>query len=166
VRLVVIRPLAYRPRKGSGLLYRDPAYLLCTDPNLPLDRLLQSYLWRWEIELNFRDEKTVLGMGEAQVRIPTAVETVPAFIVAAYALLLLAGVGDEEKLSVLPEPKWRGSAPAPRASTARLIGMFRSELWGRAMGVNLNHFVDSKQRGAKPLFFEKSLPSAVCYAFK
>jgi DDE superfamily endonuclease len=48
VRLVVIRPLAYRPRKGSRLLYREPAYLLCTDPNLPLDRLLQSYLWRWK----------------------------------------------------------------------------------------------------------------------
>ena len=54
VRLVVIRPLAYRPRKGSPLLYRHPAYLICTDPELPLDRLLQSYLWRWEIELNFR----------------------------------------------------------------------------------------------------------------
>ena len=54
VRRVVIRPLAYRPRKGSKLLYRDPAYLICTDPDLPLHRLIQSYLWRWEIELNFR----------------------------------------------------------------------------------------------------------------
>src|SRR5208283_4852434 len=80
VRLVVVRPLAYRPRKGSWLLYRDPAYLLCTGSELPLDRLLQAYLWRWEIELNFRDEKTLLGVGEAQVRIPAAVETVPALI--------------------------------------------------------------------------------------
>ncbi|MDR2051685.1 MAG: hypothetical protein LBQ63_07950, partial [Deltaproteobacteria bacterium] len=38
--------------------YRNPAYLLCTDPDLPVERLLQAYLWRWEIELNFRDEKT------------------------------------------------------------------------------------------------------------
>jgi hypothetical protein len=44
-RLVVIRPLAYRPRKGSRLLYRNPVYLLSTDPELPIDRLLQSCLW-------------------------------------------------------------------------------------------------------------------------
>ncbi len=54
VRVVVIRPLAYRPRKGAHLLYRNPVYLLCTDPDLPLERLPQSYLWRWEVELNFR----------------------------------------------------------------------------------------------------------------
>jgi hypothetical protein len=166
VRLLVVRPLAYRPRKGSRLLYRDPAYLLCTDPDLPLDRLLQSYLWRWEIELNFREEKTLLGVGEAQVRTPTAVKTVPSFMVAAYAFLLLAGTGSQEQLSTLPEPKWRTSAPAPRASTARLIGLFRSELWGKAMGVNLSHFAESKREGRTPALFEKSLPSAVCYAFK
>lgn len=166
VRLVVVRPLAYRPRKGSRLLYRDPAYLLCTDPDLPLDRLLQSYLWRWEVELNFREEKTLLGVGEAQVRIPTAAETVPALMVAAYAFLLLAGTGDGGALSALPEPKWRTSAPAPRTSTARLIGLARSELWGKAMGVNLTHFADATKEGAKPVIFERALPSAVCYAFK
>ena len=38
VQVLIIRPLAYRPRKGSRLLYRDPAYLVCTDPELPLSR--------------------------------------------------------------------------------------------------------------------------------
>jgi hypothetical protein len=166
VRLVVIRPLAYRPRKGSRLLYRNPAYLICTDPDLALERLIQSYLWRWEIELNFRDEKTTLGMGQAQVRTPAAVESVPALIVAAYAFLLLAGAGDEQTPSHLPQPKWRASTPAPRASTAKLIGMFRSELWGRAMGVNLNHFVNAGGQATNPGFFEKTLSSAVCYAFR
>jgi len=52
-RLVVIRPLAYRPRKGAKLLYRNPVYLLCTNPNLPLERLLQAYLWRWEVFCGF-----------------------------------------------------------------------------------------------------------------
>jgi hypothetical protein len=166
VRLVVVRPLAYRPRKGSRLLYRDPVYLLCTDPELPLDRLLQSYLWRWEVELNFRDEKTVLGVGEAQVRTPTAVETVPALIVAAYAFLLLAGTEVREKALALPPPKWRTADPPVRDSTARLLGMFRSQLWGKAMGVNLRDFVDRKAAGTKPVLFENSLPSAVCYAFR
>lgn len=166
VRLVVVRPLAYRPRKGARILYRDPVYLLCTDPELPLDRLLQSYLWRWEVELNFRDEKTVMGVGEAQVRTKAAVETVPAFVVAAYAFLLLAGTEDCKGVSVLPQPKWRTADPPARQSTARMIGMFRSQLWGKAMGVNLRDFADSKTAGTKPVLFDKSLQSAVCYAFR
>ncbi len=162
----MIRPLAYRPRKGSKLLYRDPSYLICTDPDLPLPRLIQSYLWRWEIELNFREEKTVLGAGEAQVRTSAAVEMVPALIIAAYAFLLLAGTGNREGMPALPQPKWRNSIPAPRTSTSQFIGMFRSELWGKAMGVNLDHFANCAKAKTNPVFFEKSLPSAVCYAVK
>jgi hypothetical protein len=166
VRVVVVRPLAYRPRKGAHLLYRNPAYLLCTDQDLPLDQLLQSYLWRWEVELNFRDEKTVMGVGEAQVRTKAAVEAVPAFVVAAYAFLLLAGTEDNKKEPVLPKPKWRKSNPPARQSTASMIGMFRSQLWGKAMGAYLTDFVDRKTAGTKPVLFEESLPSAVCYAFR
>jgi len=165
-RVVVVRPLAYRPRKGAHLLYRNPVYLLCTDPDLPLDRLLQSYLWRWEVELNFRDEKTVMGVGEAQVRTKASVEAVPAFVVAAYAFLLLAGTEINKGESVLPKPKWRTGDPPVRQSTASMIGMFRSQLWGKAMGVNLTDFVDRKAAGTKPVLFDKSLPSAVCYAFR
>lgn len=165
-RLVVVRPLAYRPRKGAHLLYRNPVYLLCTDPELPLDRLLQSYLWRWEVELNFRDEKTVMGVGEAQVRTKAAVETVPAFVVAAYAFLLLSGTEENKGEQVLPQPKWRAADPPARQTTARMIGMFRSQLWGKAMGVNLTDFVVNKDADTKPGLFEKSLPSAVCYAFR
>ena len=165
VRLVVIAPLAYRPRKGSRLLYRDPAYLICTDPQLPLDQLLQAYLWRWEVELNFRDEKTLLGVGEAQVRTPAAVEAVPALIVAAYAFLLLAGTASGQS-SALPVPKWRVSPAVQRDSTAHMIGILRSQLWGKALGLNISHFVPPQQRTTNTVLFENSLPSAVCYAFK
>lgn len=165
-RLVVIRPLAYRSKKGARLLYRNPVYLLCTDAELPLGKLLQSYLWRWEVELNFRDEKTVMGVGEAQVRTKAAVETVPAFVVAAYAFLLLAGTeGSKEELA-LPHPKWRTSEIPVRQTTARMIGMFRSQLWGTAMGMNLTDFVARKASDTKPVLFENSLPAAVCYAFR
>ena len=166
VRVVVVRPLAYRPRKGSPLLYRHPVYLLCTDPELPLERLLQSYLWRWEVELNFRDEKTVMGVGEAQVRTKAAVAAVPAFVVAAYAFLLLAGTQDDPETPRLPKPKWRSADPPIRHSTASMIGMFRSQLWGKAMGVNLTDFDKRTTVGTKPVLFDKSLPSAVCYAFR
>ncbi|MBF8268230.1 MAG: hypothetical protein HW388_1738 [Dehalococcoidia bacterium] len=165
IRLVVIAPLAYRPRKGARLLYRDPAYLICTDPQLPLSQLLQAYLWRWEIELNFRDEKTLLGVGEAQVRTRAAVETVPALIVAAYAFLLLAGAASPHS-SALPLPKWRNPRTQRRDSTANMIGVFRSQLWGKAMGLNLSHFVPPHQSTMNAILFQNTLPSAVCYATK
>ena len=118
------------------------------------------------MELNFRDEKTVMGVAEAQVRTKEAVEAVPALVVAAYAFLLLAGTEDNKRESVLPKPKWRSADPPARQSTASMIGLFRSQLWGKAMGVNLKDFVDRKAAGTKPVLFEKSLPSAVCYAFR
>jgi len=58
----------------------------------PADQLLQAYLWRWDIETNFRDEKTILGTGQAQVRNPASTRIVPQMMVAAYSLLLLAGI--------------------------------------------------------------------------
>lgn len=55
--LIIIAPLAYRPRKGARLLYRQPAYLICSDPGMSVQKALQNYLWRWDIEINFREEK-------------------------------------------------------------------------------------------------------------
>ena len=48
VRVVVIAPLGYRLKKGGRLLYRQPAYLICTDPETKLEDILQEYLWRWD----------------------------------------------------------------------------------------------------------------------
>src|ERR1035438_6925244 len=67
--------LAYRLRKGSKLLYRDPAYLICTDPELDPRQIIETYFQRWDIEVNFRDEKTLLGVGQAQVRAAASVES-------------------------------------------------------------------------------------------
>jgi IS4 transposase len=91
-RVVVIAPLGYRRRKGSKLLYRAPAFLLCTDPELDLAKLVQYYLWRWGIEVNFREEKQLLGAGDAQVRTAQSNRGVPAMVVGAYSLLWLAAL--------------------------------------------------------------------------
>jgi hypothetical protein len=164
VRLVIIRPLAYRPRKGARLLYRDPAYLLCTDPMLPLEALLQSYLWRWEIEVNFKEEKTLLGMGEAQVRTDCAAERMPQFMVAAYALLHTAAAHAEVTTIGLPPPKWRRPNPSARISTAGLVNQVRAELWGRALGLNKNGFAADKNARRSPLKYQTHPATAVCYA--
>jgi hypothetical protein len=166
VRLVVIRPLAYRPRKGAKLLYRDPAYLLCTDPALPLDKLLQAYLWRWEIELNFRDEKTVMGTGEAHVRTRSSVENVPPLVVAAYACLLLASTATNCKATSLPRPKWYPAKPTERCSTQQMIALFRTQLWGIAIRGNKTHFANSTAAYTNGSFYKHSLSSAVCHARK
>jgi hypothetical protein len=47
--LLVVRPIAYRLRKGAHLSYRNPAYVICSDPALAPQQILQAYLWRWEI---------------------------------------------------------------------------------------------------------------------
>lgn len=161
---LIIRPLAYRPRKGARLLYRNPVYLICTDPHLSVEKILQSYLWRWEIELNFRDEKTVFGVGQAQVRNDEAVEMAPALGVAAYSYLLLAGTAVED--GYLPLPKWRNSEPPQRTTTQMMQNLFRSQLWSIALENNKTHFADSYCQTQTQFFSQHSLNHAACYAFK
>ena len=170
LRLAVIRPLGYRPRKGGRLLYRKPAYLICTDLDLPLEKLLQYYVWRWEIEVNHRDEKQIIGVGEAQVRHARSVHRVPAFAVAAYAFLLLAATRTFDPAvpnQGLPLPQWRQRHKKPRLSTQDLINRLRQELWGVALSLDLphsDHFVHSSLLDTKPQKFQPSLGSAVLYA--
>jgi len=167
LRLIVIRPLAYRPNKNSRVLYRQPAYLICTDPCLPIEKILQAYSWRWDIEVNFRDEKQIIGAGQAQVRNPSSVELVPSFLVASYAMLLLAGCNSYgvDGIADLPLPKWRQGSQKRRASTGDLVGRLRVELWGKSMGVdNFSGFVSSVSGNTKPEKLLPHLPSAVFYA--
>jgi hypothetical protein len=165
LRVVAIRSLKYRPTKNGPTLYRQPAYLICTDPDLPLAELLQYYLWRWEIELNFRDEKTLLGVGEAQVQTPGAVEKAPQLAVAAYAYMLLAAEQLFERgLKPFARPKWRKPDPGARISTNQLISLFRGQLWGRAMRQDLlSHFDKTKRLEQKSEKIENQFHSAVIY---
>ena len=137
--VMVIAPLSYRLTKRSRLLYRAPAYLICTDPTIPADKMLQAYLWRWDIETNFRDEKTILGTGEAQVRNPISTRAVPQMTVASYALLLLAGVklwGVRGMPNLANIPKWQDPTKKRRASTNDLIKQLRSELWADSIATS------------------------------
>lgn len=137
--LVVIAPLGYRPRKGSKLLYRKPAYLICTRPQLPLEIILQDYVWRWGIEVNHREEKQIFGVGQAQVRTENSVQNDPALATALYAFLLLAGhqaSSSRDTHALWPAPKWRKNLPHSRPSTQDLVNRLRFELWGKALGLS------------------------------
>lgn len=166
VQIVVIAPLGYRLSKRGRILYRKPAYLVCTDPDLPLTELLQAYLWRWDIEVNFRDEKTLLGAGQAQVRHPASTESAPALTVAAYALLLLAANKAFAGASgCLPPPKWRQRRKRQRASLSELISLLRHELWSDSIRSNhFPHFTSTNPRTMKSEKYLPSLPGALFYA--
>jgi len=169
LRLVVIRPLGYRKTRLGKLLYRRPGFLICTDPELPIEKILQAYVWRWDIEVNFRDEKTLLGVGQAQVRTPVAVQKAPAMGVAAYSLLLLAAArafGAAGRPDQLPPPKWRAPRCDRRASTAELINQLRFEMWGEAIAPdNFSGFSPPASPPThKPQKIPGALESAIFYA--
>ena len=127
LRLIIVAPIPYSC--GGRKYYRAPGYLLCTDLEADIHFLIQSYLDRWQIEVNFRDQKTSLGVGEAQVWNETSVEKQPGFVVACYAMLLLAGVISQNDLyrgSNGIEPKWR--SPPKRLSIRHLKGELRKNL--------------------------------------
>jgi hypothetical protein len=149
LKLVVIAPLLYRISPSGKYLYRRPAFLISTDPDAATAEIVQRYIARWDIEVNFRDEKTLLGVGEAQVRDPHAVDNVTATAVAAYALLLAAAHrhGPAKPMFAVPRPKWQNRKPL-RATTQRLIQQMRYELWGRAM--RFSHFASQSSPTRSP----------------
>lgn len=164
LRLVIIRPVPYRG-PGGKRHYREPAYLICTDPNLAVETLLQNYIWRWDIEVNHRDEKTLLGVGEAQVRNPLSAWSIPASAVAAYAMLHVAAVhayGWAGKPNVIPPPKWRDPKSKQRASTLDLLNEMRRELWSEAIHTkHLTDFMNEKPPQAMSIKCRPSIASCL-----
>lgn len=164
LQLIVIAPTRYRLTKGGKTYYRKPAYLICTDAQAPLQDALQHYLWRWDIEVNFRDLKTLLGLGEAQVRTPAAVQNVTGTAVAAYAMLLVAAAScrhPNKDTQQLPPPKWHPNKRS-RPTTMGLIQNLRRELW--ALSINFSSFVSHQLPDTKPQKNLTHLESAILYA--
>jgi hypothetical protein len=166
--LIVVAPLGYRLTRRSRLLYRRPAYLICTDPTLPPAEILAAYVARWDIEVNFRDEKSLLGLDEAQVRTPVSAHLAPTLAVLAYAFLLLAATrafGSTGGSTILPLPKWRQAAPPRRLTTPQLMNQLRFELWASALHPeHFSDFVTTPPPRTNSLKFRPPLASALFYA--
>jgi hypothetical protein len=129
LRMFVVAPVGYRISKNGRKYYRQPAYLLTTDLSTPAVQLLQDYFDRWGIEVNHRDEKEILGVGQAQVWNEHSVSKVPALLVAMYSWLLLAGLnayGPQRTDAYEPLPKWRRGAKRP--SCLDLVTLLRRQL--------------------------------------
>lgn len=155
LRLIIIAPLHYRLSKKSKLLYRNPAYLLVSDPRYPVHRAIQHYFHRWEIEVNHREAKTTFGVGDAQIRHSRSVGRQFSFAALIYSMLILAGInsyGPSRTKSYAPRPKWRNDSRS-RPSALDLSTQLRIELWRHEAGEQLIEF------GADPVL----APSAPKY---
>jgi hypothetical protein len=129
LRLMVVAPTPYRKRKSGRLYYRQPAYLLTTDLKGHAHTLLQIYFDRWQIEVNHREEKDTLGIGQAQLWNFFSVPKQPVLAVASYSALLLASLlafGADRGAAYAPLPRWRRKARRP--SCLDLITLLRKEM--------------------------------------
>ena len=111
------------------MYYHHPAYLLTSDLRSPAKQLLQIYFDRWQIEVNHREEKDTLGVGQAQLWNPTSVPKQPVLSVASYSALLLASLkafGAQRGAAYASLPKWRRKAVRP--SCLDLITLLRKEI--------------------------------------
>ena len=136
MRLLIVAPVGYRTRKNGRKYYRQPAYLLPTDRTSSAIDLLPASFERWGIEVNHRDEKEILGVGEAQVWNEHSVSKVPALLVAmcSYSRLLLAGLrcyGPTRTQDYAPLPKWRKGAKRP--SCLDLVTLLRKQIAEKAV---------------------------------
>lgn len=128
LRLIVVAPVAYSSGKGKRKYYGEPAFLLTTDLERPAPVVLQAYFDRWQIEVNHREIKDTLGIGQAQLRNTHAVPRQPAMLVAAYSALLLAAIqvyGDKRGDAFPALPKWRRNARRP--SCLDLVTLLRQQ---------------------------------------
>lgn len=128
LRLIALEPIPYHLSPNSRVNYRDPAYLLTDANDINIRKLIQAYVDRWEIEVNHRDEKQHLGVGDPQVWNDASVDRLPAFIVASYAFLLLASLetyGAKRTNEYLQPPKWQRRRTRP--SCLDLLALLRKE---------------------------------------
>ena len=101
-------------------------------------------MWRWEIEVNFREEKSILGCGQAQVRTEKSIEKMPAFSVVVCAFLQLPAhkANKNPQKEHLPRSKWYPKKTITRRmTTGDIINEFKSQIWAESTNIKFTHFV-------------------------
>ena len=147
-----------RVKTLTGLLWRTSGV---TDPDMDTQQIVQNYVWRWDIEVNFHEEKSLLGIGQAQVRTPASTQHLPALLIASYAMLLLASIrslSPAEPPVLLPRPKWCARSNPIRTSTQRIVHQLQAEIWGRGLGLNPQSFSGFPSRRHSNQKSQKLLP--------
>ena len=123
LRIIIVAPVYYI--RGCVRGHRDPMFLVTTDLKTPIEKLLEHYIWRWEIELNFKDEKSVFGINEPQVWNADAVEKRSPFIALVYSMFMLACHRTFQENNPITYAKWRNPEKIRRASARDYRELFR-----------------------------------------
>ena len=129
------RPCPIARLKRGGAITGKRHTCCATLNQLAAKELLQAYFDRWQIEINHRDEKSILGVGHAQVWADLSVPRVPALMVATYSLMLLSALetyGPTRTTAYEPLPKWRTAAR--RASCQDLVTLVRKQFEAQSFG--------------------------------
>jgi len=162
LRLIVLAPRHYKKKKAGRYLYKGEAYLICTDPDASIRDILTAYLQRWDIEVDFREQKSLLGLEDAMVRSEASTSLQPAAVAIAYAFLHLAHhLSPRESQE---PPKWQKAiAKDRRLPTSRLLNQFRKELWFESIGT-FSDFDAQSSADQKQEKLDFPIHSAVLYA--
>ena len=134
----------YHAAGGESLqlvLVRDPAgvwrdeVLLCTDPTLPANEVIDGYLQRWSVEVAYADCKQFLGFHDPQVWCESSVEraTPMAWFVGVLVLVWYALEGVDKK-QVRRERPWYHNKPDP--TFADMLATCRYDLWTNWLETN------------------------------
>lgn len=80
----------------------------CTQPDMDVLQLLQTYALRWPLEVTFRDLKQLLGFAQSSARLRTAVERTAPFVGLLYTTLVAwaARGGEAVAQALMPERPW------------------------------------------------------------
>jgi len=149
--LVVVAPLRFKKKKNEPWHYTKPTYLMCTNTSMTATQIIQTYLLRWDIEVNFKEEKQLFGAGQAQVRHPQSVKSAPALTIAAYAAIHLAGIqtyGKNKMPDSVSPPKWRKETTIQRLSTKDLLQQLKFEAHMELF--NFSHFAPPSKQMRSP----------------
>jgi hypothetical protein len=154
--------------KNSKTIYKQPAYLIHTNSDQSVEKLIQAYLWRWEIEVNFREEKTLIGCGQSQVRTEKAVKNLPAFVTAMYAFINLAAhkACRQRTQQLLPRPKWYPAKAEQRITGSEMINLFRCQYWFDKPHLNFSGFVKNEYHIQTHKKISNPFTAAISYARK
>ena len=132
LRLLMVAQLHHKAKgtKGQAPTFDSDTYhIITTDLQRPALQIIQAAFDRWQIEVAHREEKSVFGIGDAQVRNALSVERHPAFAVACYSMLHLAAIdllSQDKQQPHIPLPKWRKRYCRPSVQT--LLNVLRSEI--------------------------------------
>jgi hypothetical protein len=132
---------ARSPTCGEKKIKQLPA-CKAVQTELSIENILHAYLWRWEIEVDFREEKSLLGCGQAQVRNEYSAVIIPAFIAAIYGLMHVATPRIKSTMNTLPRSKWYPNKNNNRISIGDLLNNLRAQLWAKATKNSFSGFVD------------------------